>query len=68
MWDMTVYETEFSFRIAVRNVSYAFSIFLKDVLFCTYDNVFYFSVRVSSKNCISDYRYLQVYRLFAFIS
>ena len=45
MSDMFVYETEFSFRIAVRNVSYAYSIFLK---IRTYDNVFSFSVRVSS--------------------
>jgi len=45
MSDIFVFETEFSFRFAVRNVSYAYSICLN---IRTYDNVFYFSVRVSS--------------------
>jgi hypothetical protein len=42
---MFVYKTEFSLKIAVRNVSYAYSIVLKIL---KYDNVFYFGVRVSS--------------------
>jgi len=45
MSGMFVYETEFSFMIAVRNVLYAYSIFWKRR---TYDKVFYYSVRVSS--------------------
>jgi len=36
MTDLFVYETEFSFMIAVRNVSYAYSFFRK---IRTYDNV-----------------------------
>jgi len=51
MLDMFVYETEFSFMIAVRNESHAYYIFWK---IRTYDNVFYFSVRVSSSFAVKN--------------